>query len=59
MTKSIREHIHTKKFHNMAEAIKRKGGDVNPYAVAMAKLGRNRAVKKEHRMLKGQVLGKK
>ncbi len=41
--------IHTKKFDETVEAIKRKGQkDVNPYAVAMAQLGRNKAVKKSH-----------
>ena len=40
--------IHTPKFDKMVTAIKRGGSDVNPYAVAMAKLGRNKAVKKSH-----------
>lgn len=41
--------IHTEKFHRMVTAIGTKGGAVNPYAVAMAKLGRGKAVKKSHR----------
>ena len=40
--------LHTKKFHEIASSVMAKGGNVNPYAVAMAKLGRNKAVKKSH-----------
>lgn len=49
--------IHTPQFDKMVEAIKAKqqakqqglrGNKVNPYAVAMAKLGRNKAIKKSH-----------
>lgn len=40
--------MHTKEMDKMVKAIKASGSDVNPYAVAMAKLGRNKAVKKSH-----------
>ena len=42
--------IHTEKFHRIVAGIKASGQrGVNPYAVAMAKLGRSGAVKKSHR----------
>lgn len=44
-----RKGIHTKKFHRMVTAIVESSGAVNPYAVAMAKLGKEKAVKKSHR----------
>jgi len=41
--------IHTKKFHEMVIGIKKSDSAYNPYAVAMAKLGKKKAVKKAHR----------
>ena len=41
--------IHTKKFHKTVTAIAKKDGTVNPYAIAMTRLGRNKAIKKKHR----------
>ena len=43
--------IHTKKFHEMAVAIKREnpGYDMSRcYSIAMSQIGRNKAVKKSH-----------
>ncbi len=40
--------IHTRKFHEIASSIMKKGGAKEPYAIAMAQLGRNKAVKKSH-----------
>lgn len=44
-----RKGIHTKKFHRAVTSIAKSGSAINPYAVAMARLGRNKAVKKRHR----------
>lgn len=44
-----RKGIHTKKFHRAVTKIAKSGSAINPYAVAMASLGRNKAVKKKHR----------
>lgn len=44
--------IHTAKFHDMATSIKRDNPELpmsSCYAIAMKKLGRNKAVKKSHR----------
>lgn len=43
--------IHTKKFHEMAVAIKRENPSYSMdrcYSIAMGQLGRNKAVKKSH-----------
>ena len=43
--------IHTKKFHEMAVAVKRNNPGYSmsrAYSIAMGKLGRNKAVKKSH-----------
>jgi len=43
--------IHTKKFHEMAVAIKRENPQYSMsrcYSIAMGQLGRNKAVKKSH-----------
>ena len=40
--------MHTRKFHEIASSIMKKGGAKEPYAVAMSMLGRNKAVKKSH-----------
>ena len=43
--------IHTKKFHEMAVAIKRDNPSYSmsrAYSIAMGQLGRNKAVKKSH-----------
>lgn len=44
-----RKGIHTKKFHRAVTSIAKSGSAVNPYAVAMARLGKRKAVKKKHR----------
>ena len=41
--------IHTEDFHSCVIQVKKKGNVDNPYAVCMASLGRNKAVKKSHR----------
>ena len=41
--------LHTKKFHEVASSVMEEGKAENPFAVAMAKLGRERAVRKSHR----------
>ena len=41
--------IHTAKFHRAVTKIAKKGGVENPYAVAMAALGPEKAVRKSHR----------
>jgi len=44
--------IHTKKFHDIATSVKRDNSDYSMsrcYAIAMERLGRNKAVKKSHR----------
>ena len=46
--------IHTKKFHEMAVAIKRSNPSYSMqrcYSIAMGKLGKEKAVKKSHRSL--------
>lgn len=60
--------IHTEKFHKMVAGITvdagssdpnavttKKGKKVNPYAVAMDKLGQGKAVKKSHRRKAGEM----
>ena len=54
--------IHTPAFHKIVAGIKASGkaDGVNPYAIAMSKLGRNKAVKKSHRTYKhgsGKLVG--
>jgi hypothetical protein len=47
--------IHTYAFHDIATSIKKEHPDYpmsRCYAIAMGKLGRNKAVKKSHRRLK-------
>ena len=44
--------IHTAKFHRAVTKIKKSGTADNPYAVAMATLGKEKAVKKSHRRRK-------
>lgn len=46
-----RKGIHTKKFHRTVTAVAESGGAVNPYAVAMARLGKRKAIRKGHRRI--------
>lgn len=41
--------IHTLKFHKTVTSIAKSGSAANPYAVAMSKLGRDKAIKKKYR----------
>lgn len=41
--------IHTTKFHRCVTEVAKSGSAENPYAVCMAKLGKEKAVKKGHR----------
>ena len=41
--------IHTAKFHRCVTEVAKSGSADNPYAVCMAKLGKEKAVKKPHR----------
>jgi len=44
--------IHTKKFHKCVTSVGEKGGK-NPYAICMSSLGKNKAVKADHRTEEG------
>ena len=44
--------MHTKKFHEIASAVMAQKTAYNPYAVAMAKLGPEKAVNPSHRRKK-------
>lgn len=41
--------IHTEKFHRCVIKVTKSGSAVNPHAVCMAELGKEKAVKKSHR----------
>jgi hypothetical protein len=41
--------VHTKAFHLCTTEVAKSGSADNPYAVCMAKLGKDKAVKKAHR----------
>jgi len=41
--------VHTEAFHKCVTSVAKSKSADNPYAVCMAKLGKGRAVKKEHR----------
>lgn len=41
--------IHTKAFHKCTTEVAKSGSTDNPYSVCMAKLGREKAVRKPHR----------
>ena len=43
--------IHTKVFHKCVTSVAKSGGAKSPYAVCMAKLGKEKAVKKSHRRI--------
>lgn len=40
--------LHTPKAKRCIESVKKQGGDVNPYAVCTASIGKEEAIKKEH-----------
>lgn len=42
-----RRGTHTRRFHKMTTEIAKSGSATNPYAVAMAKLGKGRALKRK------------
>lgn len=41
--------VHTKVFHSCVTKVAKSESADNPYAICMSKLGRNKAIKKEHR----------
>lgn len=45
--------VHTEKFHKCVVDVKKKGTAKSPYAVCMASIGPEKAIKKTHLRIKG------